>query len=85
MLVIASTGIYLVRQLLSRQRTAAVLAAKEADFRLLAEESSDMVMRIGFDGRIRYVSPSCIRILGWSAEQLQQLKVEMTNEFEAQK
>ena len=69
-LLIASTGIYLVRQLLSRQRTAAVLAAKEADFRLLAEESSDMVMRIGFDGRIRYVSPSCIRILGWSAEQL---------------
>jgi diguanylate cyclase (GGDEF)-like protein/PAS domain S-box-containing protein len=68
--LIASTGIYLVRQLLKGQRIAAVLAAKEADFRLLAEESSDMVMRIGFDERIIYVSPSCVRLLGWSAEQL---------------
>lgn len=68
--LIAGTGIYLVRQLLKGQRMAAVLAAKEADFRLLAEESSDMVMRIGFDERIIYVSPSCVRLVGWSAEQL---------------
>ncbi len=68
--LIAGTGIYLVRQLLKGQRVAAVLAAKEADFRLLAEESSDMVMRIGFDERIIYVSPSCVRLLGWSAELL---------------
>lgn len=68
--LIASTGIYLVRQLLKGQRIAAVLAAKEADFRLLAEESSDMVMRIGFDERIIYVSPSCVRLLGWTAAQL---------------
>jgi diguanylate cyclase (GGDEF)-like protein/PAS domain S-box-containing protein len=69
-MLIAGTGVYLVRQLLKGQRIAAVLAAKEADFRLLAEESSDMVMRIGFDERIIYVSPSCVRMLGWSAEQL---------------
>ena len=69
-MLIAGTGVYLVRQLLERQRMAAVLAANEADFRLLAEESSDMVMRIGFDERIIYVSPSCLRLLGWSAEQL---------------
>ncbi|MFN4014711.1 MAG: diguanylate cyclase domain-containing protein [Reyranella sp.] len=69
-MLIAGTGVYLVRQLLKGQRVAAVLAAKEADFRLLAEESSDMVMRIGFDERIIYVSPSCVRMLGWSAEQL---------------
>lgn len=68
--LIAGTGFYLVRQLLDRQRIAGVLASKEADFRLLAEESSDMVMRIGFDERILYVSPACIRIVGWSAEQL---------------
>lgn len=71
-MLIASTGIYLVRQLLKGQRMAAVLAAKEADFRLLAEESSDMVMRIGFDERIIYVSPSCVRLLGWSAAQLRE-------------
>ncbi len=32
-LLIGSTGYYLVRQLLERQRIAAVMAAKEADFR----------------------------------------------------
>jgi diguanylate cyclase (GGDEF)-like protein/PAS domain S-box-containing protein len=69
-LLIGSTGFYLVRQLLERQRIAAVLAAKEADFRLLAEESSDMVMRIGFDEHILYVSPACLRVVGWTAEQL---------------
>lgn len=68
--LIAGTGFYLVRQLLERQRMAAILAAKESDFRLLAEESSDMVMRISFDGHILYVSPSCLRILGWTADQL---------------
>jgi PAS domain S-box-containing protein len=69
-LLIGSTGYYLVRQLLERQRIAAVMAAKEADFRLLAEESSDMVMRIGLDERILYASPACLRVLGWSAEQI---------------
>jgi len=68
--LIAVIGIYLVRQLLQRQRMAAALAAKEADFRLLAEESSDMVLRIGFDERILYVSPSSARVLGWAPEQL---------------
>jgi diguanylate cyclase (GGDEF)-like protein/PAS domain S-box-containing protein len=68
--LIAAIGFYLVRQLVERQRMAASLAAKEADFRLLAEESSDMVMRIGVDERVLYVSPSCVRILGWTAEQL---------------
>lgn len=69
-LVIGAIGVYLVRQLLAGQRMAAALAAKEADFRLLAEESSDMVTRIDFNGRILYASPSTTRILGWDPEQL---------------
>jgi diguanylate cyclase (GGDEF)-like protein/PAS domain S-box-containing protein len=68
--LIAVLGIYVVRQLFERHRMAAVLVAKEADFRLLAEESSDMVTRIDRDGRILYVSPSSARIVGWRAEQL---------------
>ena len=68
--LIAAIGFYLVRQLAERQRMAAALAAKEADFRLLAEESSDMVMRVGPDERILYVSPSCARVVGWPADQL---------------
>jgi diguanylate cyclase (GGDEF)-like protein/PAS domain S-box-containing protein len=71
-LIIAVFGCFLVRQLHRGQRMAAALAATEADFRLLAEHSSDMVVRIGLDWEVRYVSPSCARVLGWTAEQLLQ-------------
>ena len=69
-LMIAVIGCYLVRQLHRRQRMAAALAATEADFRLLAEHSSDMVVRIGLDWSIRYVSPSCARVIGWNPDQI---------------
>jgi diguanylate cyclase (GGDEF)-like protein/PAS domain S-box-containing protein len=69
-LLIAVIGFSLVRYLLQRQRMAAALVAKEADFRLLAEQSSDMVTRIALDERILYVSPSCARVVGWKPEKL---------------
>ncbi|MGL9622090.1 diguanylate cyclase [Bradyrhizobium sp. U531] len=69
-LLIAVIGYYLVGQLLQRQRTAQALIAKEANFRLLAEQSSDMVTRIALDNRLLYVSPSSARITGWPAEDL---------------
>jgi diguanylate cyclase (GGDEF)-like protein/PAS domain S-box-containing protein len=68
--LIAVIGLYLVRQLQRGQRMATALAAKEANFRMLAEGSSDMVTRIGLDERIHYVSPSSFRIVGWRADQL---------------
>lgn len=68
--IIAVIGWYFVQQLRVRQRMAAELEAKEADFRLLAEESSDMVTRICIDEGIRYASPSSIRVVGWRPEQL---------------
>ncbi|MFO1082281.1 MAG: diguanylate cyclase [Reyranellaceae bacterium] len=68
--LIAWIGFRLVRQLAERHRLDTALANREADFRLLAEESSDMVMRVDFDERIRYVSPSCERTVGWTAGQL---------------
>ena len=67
---IAFIGLFIVSQLRLRQRFAAALVAKEADFRLLAEQSSDMVMRIGLDEKIAYVSPSIERILGWKPDQI---------------
>lgn len=69
-LSIGLIGLYLVRYLSQRQRMAAALVAKEADFRLLAEECSDVVMRIGLDARILYVSPSCARVFGWDPAKL---------------
>jgi diguanylate cyclase (GGDEF)-like protein/PAS domain S-box-containing protein len=68
--LIAMMGFYLVRQLLSGQRMAVALVAKEANFRVLAESSSDMVTRIGLDERISYVSPSCVSVVGWRPDQL---------------
>ncbi|MBR0903955.1 diguanylate cyclase domain-containing protein [Bradyrhizobium liaoningense] len=69
-LMIAIIGAVLVRQLQRGQRMAAALTEKEAHFRLLAEGSSDMVTRIGLDERLRYVSPSSVRVVGWRANQL---------------
>ncbi|MGY3079960.1 diguanylate cyclase (GGDEF)-like protein/PAS domain S-box-containing protein [Bradyrhizobium sp. LM6.10] len=68
-MLIAIIGAVLVRQLQRGQRMAAALVEKEAHFRLLAEGSSDMVTRIGLDERLRYVSPSSIRVVGWRANQ----------------
>ena len=47
--LIAVMGFYLVRQLLRGQQMTAALASKEANFRVVAEGSSDMVTRIGLD------------------------------------
>lgn len=69
-MLIAIIGAVLVRQLQRGQRMAAALIEKEAHFRLLAEGSSDMVTRIGLDERLRYVSPSSVRVVGWRANQL---------------
>ncbi|MET4391246.1 diguanylate cyclase (GGDEF)-like protein/PAS domain S-box-containing protein [Bradyrhizobium sp. F1.4.3] len=69
-MLIAVIGAVLVRQLQRGQRMAAALVEKEAHFRLLAEGSSDMVTRIGLDERLRYVSPSSNRVVGWRANQL---------------
>ncbi|WP_027574852.1 diguanylate cyclase [Bradyrhizobium sp. WSM1743] len=69
-MLIAVIGGVLVRQLQRGQRMAVALVEKEAHFRLLAEGSSDMVTRIGLDERLRYVSPSSIRIVGWRPNQL---------------
>ncbi|MGY4427955.1 PAS domain-containing protein [Bradyrhizobium sp. F1.13.1] len=49
---------------------AAALVAKEGDFRLIAEQCSDVVMRIGLDERIVYASPSRARILAWDPARL---------------
>lgn len=69
-MLIAIIGAVLVRQLHRGQRMAAALVEKEAHFRLLAEGSSDMVTRIGLDERLRYVSPSSNRLVGWRPNQL---------------
>ena len=69
-LILAALGAMTLRELVSRQRLLRVISCQEADFRLLAESSSDMVSRIALDGTLTYVSPSALRILGWAPDAL---------------
>ena len=68
--MIAAIGGVLVWQLMRSRRLARVLAWSEANFRLLAEGSSDMVTRIGLDDIVTYASPSSLRVVGWHPKQV---------------
>ncbi|ONG50458.1 hypothetical protein BKE38_18215 [Pseudoroseomonas deserti] len=63
-------GLHLMRQVLRRRAAEQARLASEAHFRLLAEHASDMVARLGLDGRFRYVSPASQRLLGAPPEAL---------------
>jgi PAS domain S-box-containing protein len=58
-----------------RRELAATLAATAYDFRILADHSSDVILRIDRDGRLVYVSPSC-RHFGYEPHQLVGMHVE---------
>lgn len=47
-----------------------LVARREAEFRMLAENASDVVIRIGQDGRITWVSPSTVSALGWDSHEV---------------
>jgi PAS domain S-box-containing protein len=52
-----------------RRELAAQLEATARDFQMLADHSTDIILRIDTTSRIVYVSPSC-RQLGWTPEEL---------------
>ena len=54
------------RDVSDRYEAARRLAESEERYRLLAENSSDVVMQLGNDGIIRWVSPSLTTMLGWA-------------------
>lgn len=68
--LMAFLGARLIRQAKRRRAAERALADSESQFRLLAEHASDMVSRIGPDGRIRYASPAAARLLGLPARAL---------------
>ena len=58
-------------QILQRQESMQIaLAESEAQFRLLAENSSDMISKHDTHGTFLYVSPACQTILGYKPEDL---------------
>jgi PAS domain S-box-containing protein len=44
--------------------------ADETDFQFLTENSVDIICRAGLDYALKYVSPSCFRILGWTQAEM---------------
>jgi len=55
---------------LERARMQKALAESESQFRLLAENSSDMISRHNQEGFFLYVSPACRTTLGYEPEEL---------------
>ena len=55
-----------------RDKTNLAVRLSEAQYRLLADHSTDVIIQLGADGRRRYVSPACERVLGYRASELLQ-------------
>ncbi len=63
--VLVAVGVAIRSSLMAR-RLRQRLAEEEERFRLLAENSSDIVVRLGREERVRWVSPAVTHVLGWS-------------------
>lgn len=61
---------YTWRDVTDRNVHAAALAASEQRYRMLAENSTDVVWQLDSDDIMRWVSPSIEYLLGWRPEQL---------------
>jgi PAS domain S-box-containing protein len=58
-----------LRDITARRAAQAALADSEARYRLLADLSTDIIMRMDGQGTIHYISPSC-RQLGYEADEM---------------
>ncbi len=67
----AVVGIFGVIQDVSAQVAAEeTIRASERQYRLLADNSTDVVLRTGNDGTVIYISPSCIEMSGYTPKEI---------------
>jgi PAS domain S-box-containing protein len=67
---IAERAIQQWKSLQEQERMQQALAERESQFRLLAENSSDIISRHDTNGIFLYVSPACRNILGYEPDEL---------------
>jgi PAS domain S-box-containing protein/putative nucleotidyltransferase with HDIG domain len=67
---IAERAIQQWKILQEQERIQKALAEREAQFRLLAENSSDIISRHDINGNILYISPACRTLLGYEPAEL---------------
>jgi len=67
---IAERAIQQWKSLQEQEHFQKALAESEAQFRLLAENASDMISRHDVDGNFVYISPACFTLLGYKPEEL---------------
>jgi len=60
----------MLRDVTERYRALQEIERSNADFRLLAENASDVVFRIGLGGELQWLSPSVHELLGWEPDDL---------------
>jgi PAS domain S-box-containing protein len=65
LMLVEAERVEAVRTAKTIQETADALRASEARFRFVVEHSSDVQVIAGADGRIKYVAPSCERLIGF--------------------
>lgn len=70
LILAAVLGLRLADQSRKRRSGEDALLAREAEFRMLAENSNDLVERFDVDGTRRYASPAALPLLGYQPEEL---------------
>ncbi len=72
LLCVATSGLgwLLARELRRRARTEARTQASEAQYRLLADNATDVIVRLNHDLTRRYVSPASLTVFGYTPSEL---------------
>lgn len=77
--VLGLAGVRLAFQVRRREEVERASAELGAHYRLLAENTTDMITRVSLDGTRLYASPACQALLGYTPEELTGRKVFETN------